>query len=69
MTDRNEERVPAGNAKGKPSHTFTAPFIRPQLIARLTRTLVTAQGVQTSLLAASTVRLGTLVFLYKDGKS
>lgn len=56
------------NSKCKSSRTFTAPSVWAQLVARLTRTLIAAQSVQTSLLTAPTVRFGTLIFLYKDSE-
>jgi hypothetical protein len=63
------ERIPSREQPLQPSPTFTAPPVRPQLIARLAGTLVTAQGVQTALLTASSVRLSTLIFLYNNGDS
>ena len=67
MVERNGQGFQAGNSTCKSSPTFARPFVRSQLIARLAGALVTAQCVQTTLLTASTVRLGTLIFLYKNG--
>lgn len=59
----------AGNTMCKSSPTFAGPSVGSQFIARLTGALVAAQRVQTVLLTAATVRLGTLIFLYKSGNN